>query len=274
MARAAVKENIAASALSRRIADLEHTFGVPLLVRSAHGISLTDAGRAAFDRARHFEAGLDALLRDVQSLGGVVSGNVRLFANASSVIGFLPERLKRFTAAYPLVSIELQERLSSEIVRACLDDVADVGICAAPDVPNGLDAWHFASDPLMVVMPREHALAHVSPLSFRTVVEHPLVCIQSGGALDRLLRDRAAAAGLHIHVTVSVSSFDAVCRMVEAGLGVAVVTQSAASAYAGAHQFVRRPLDESWVQRDLFMISLHKTPRAAAVQALIDGLKG
>src|SRR5207244_6998599 len=94
IARAATKENIAASALSRRIADLERAFGVALFVRSAHGIQLTEAGRVAYERARQFETGLEALLRDVRSVGGVVSGRVRLFANASSVIGFLPERLK------------------------------------------------------------------------------------------------------------------------------------------------------------------------------------
>jgi DNA-binding transcriptional LysR family regulator len=271
--RAAAKEHIAASALSRRIADLEHTFGLPLFVRSAHGIELTEAGRVAYDGARQFEVGLESLLRDVQSMSGVVSGRVRLFANASSVIGFLPERLKAFNAAYPLVAIEMQERLSGEIVRACLDDLADVGICIVDDVPNGLDAWHFAHDPLMVVMPHGHPLAAESPLHLRQVVEHPLVCIQTGGALDRLLRDHAAAAGLRIKVAVNVSSFDGVCRMVEAGLGIAIVTESAAAAYAGSGQFERRPLEEPWVQRELRMIALHKSPRPAAVQALIDTLK-
>lgn len=274
IARTAAKENIAASAISRRLADLEHTFGVPLFVRSAHGIELTEAGRTAYERARQFEVGLESLLRDVQSLGGVVSGRVRLFANASSVIGFLPERLRAFNASFPRVAIELQERLSGEVVRACLDDVADVGVCAVPELPNGLDAWHFADDPLMVVMPVGHALAETSPLSFARVLESPLVCIQAGGALDRTLRDRAAAARLEINVAVSVNSFDGVCRMVEAGLGIAIVTRSAAAAYAGSEQFVRRPLDEPWVHRALHVVALRKTPRSTAVQALIDALKG
>ena len=61
---------------------------------------------------------------------GVVAGRVRLFANASSVIGFLPERLKSFSANYPMVAIQLEERLSADVVRACLDDLADVGVAA------------------------------------------------------------------------------------------------------------------------------------------------
>ena len=274
IARAAAKENIAPSAMSRRIADLEHSFGLPLFIRSSHGIALTEAGRVAYERARQFDVELESLLRDVQSLSGVVSGRVRLFANASSVIGFLPEKLKRFSAGYPRVSIELQERLSGEIVRACLDDLADVGVCVVNDVPNGLDAWRFAEDPLMVVLPQGHELSGEAGLSFRQVVEHPLVCVQYGGALDRLLRDRAAAARLELRIAVTVNSFDGVCRMVEAGLGIAVVPRSAASAYAGSKQFERRPLNEPWVGRDLRLVALHKTPRPAAVEALIQTLKG
>jgi DNA-binding transcriptional LysR family regulator len=274
IARAAAKEHIAPSALSRRIADLEHIFGLPLFVRSAHGIALTDAGRVAYERARQFELSLEALLRDVQCLSGVVAGRVRLFANASSIVGYLPERLKAFSAAHPMVSVELKERLSGDVVRACLDDVADVGVCVIHDIPGGLDAWHFADDPLMVVMPEGHELSRARKLGFLQVADYPLVCVQSGGALDLLLRDRAAAANVALKVAVTVNSFDAVCRMVQAGLGIAIVPKSAAAAYAGSRQFARRPLDEPWVERTLHLIALHKSPRPAAVEALIKLLKG
>jgi len=271
--RAATRENIAPSALSRRIADLEHAFGLPLLVRSAKGIALTDAGVIAYERARQLDKGLETLLRDVQSLDGVVSGRVRLFANASSVVGFLPERLKGFSAACPRVSIELKERSSPEIVRACLDDIADIGVCAAREFPNGLDAWTFARDPLMVVLPRGHALGGRESVRLPEVLAHPLVTVQTGGSLDRLVHDRAAASSLEIRVAVSVNSFDGVCRMVEAGLGIAIVPTSAAAAFAGSAQFERRPLDEPWADRMLHLVALHKTPRSAAVTALIEALR-
>lgn len=272
IARAAARENLAPSALSRRLADLEHAFGQALFERSARGVELTRAGRVAYERARQLERDLEALQGDMQSLGGVVSGRVRLFANASAVIGYLPERLKAYAAAYPQVRIELQERLSGEIVRACLDDVADLGVCAIDAVPNGLESWYFADDPLMVVLPPGHALGAKEPLRYADVAAHPLVLVQSGGALDRALRDRAAALRLELRVAVSVNSFDAVCRMVEAGLGVAIVPRSAASAYAGSGRFERRPLDEPWVGRKLQLVALRKSGRAVAVEALIKSL--
>lgn len=273
IARAAAREHLSASALSRRIADLEHAFGVPLLVRSALGITLTDAGRLVYERGLQLEAGLDALLRDVQARGGEISGTVRLCANESSVVGYLPERLQRFGTAYPQVRIALQERLSDDVLRACLDDMADVGVGIAPTVPAGLDAWHFADDPLIVLLPAGHALAAADRLRFADVAHHPLVCVQSGGALDRQLREQASAAGLSLQVAVAVHSFDGVARMVEAGLGLAVLPQSAAKAHAGGPAFARRPLAEAWAPRQLRVFALHKTPRPAAVTALIEALR-
>lgn len=274
LARAAAKEHIAASALSRRIANLERAFGVPLIVRTPRGIDLTDAGRMALDRGAKFEEDLRLLARDLQAHTGQVKGIVRLFANPSAVIGFLPERLKRFRAKYPLVEIALEERMSEDVVRACLDDSADIGVGVGKEVPSGVESWHFAHDPLMVVLPRRHALRRKSSVSYAEVLAHPLITIQSGGALDRLLRERAREAHLPLKIGVSVSSFDAVCRMVQAGLGIAIVPTSAASAYAGTHQFARLALDEPWVNRELRLYALRKNPRPRAVEALIAVLQG
>nr|WP_192871676.1 LysR family transcriptional regulator [Variovorax sp. JS1663] len=272
--RAAGQEHIAPSALSRRLADLEHAFGTPLLVRSPRGIALTDAGRLVLARGVKIDEDLQALVREVQTEGTEVRGTVRLHANMSAVIGFLPERLQRFMAAYPGVSVSLHEEDTREVIRACLDDRADVGVGVQAPVPAGLDAWHFASDPLQVVMPADHALTPLASLGFMQVLDHPLIGVHQGGALDRSLHERAEALQRRFAPTVSVSSFDAVCRMVEAGLGIAVIPRSAAAAYAGTGRFVRRPLDEPWAARDLHLYALRRTPQPRATQALIDGLRG
>jgi DNA-binding transcriptional LysR family regulator len=244
-----------------------------LLVRSARGIELTDAGKCMFDRGNRIEEDLRDLVNEIRSLSGSVAGTVRLFANASSIVGFLPERLRDFSLAYPDVDVALQEQLSWEVVRACVDDRADVGISVATEVPKGLESWHFASDPLLVVVPVGHPLEAYEKLSFTQLVESGLVGLQAGGALDRLLHERADIAKVSLKLKVTVNSFDAVCRMVEAGLGVAIVPQSAAAAYAGTGRFARRPLDEAWIERELRLYALRKTPRLRAVDVLIDMLK-
>lgn len=274
IARAAASEHIAASALSRRIADLEAAFGVPLFVRSPRGIVLTEAGKIALGGGTKLDQDLQSLVREVQMQAGEVCGTLRLFANASAVVGILPERLNAFRNKYPLVEIALQERITEEIIRACLDDRADVGVGVAMDVPRALDSWHFAYDPLTVVLPPGHELGKKAKLRFAEVVTQPVVSISTGGALDRLLHDRAAACHMAIKVSVSVTSFDAVCRMVEAGLGIAVIPGHAAAAVARAGRIIRRPLDENWVNRELRLYALRKSPRSRAVDALISALRG
>ncbi len=203
-----------------------------------------------------------------------IVGTVRLSANASAIVGFLPERLRAFRAAYPAVNIALQEHRSWEVVRACLDDRADVGVGVALEIPKGLESWHFAPDPLIVLLPAGHALATREGLGLADVLESGLVGIQSGGALDQLIHERAEMAKIELKLSVTVNSFDAACRMVEAGLGAAILPTSAAAAYAGTGRFERRRLDEPWAARELRMYALRKAPRLRAVDALIESLKG
>jgi DNA-binding transcriptional LysR family regulator len=273
IARAAEREHIAASALSRRIADLEHALGVPLLVRSARGIELTQAGRCVFERGARIEEELLALVKDVWDLSGSVVGTVRLCANASAIVGELPERLQVFKQAYPAVDIALQEQRSWEVVRACLDDRADLGIAVATETPKGLDSWHFAADPLIVLLPAGHPLASQRRIAFKDVAASGLVGIQAGGALDQLIHERAEMAQIALRIGVTVNSFDAACRMVQAGLGAAIVPTSAATAYAGSDAFERRELAEPWADRELRIYALRKVPRLRAVELLIDTLK-
>ncbi|MFD0667207.1 LysR family transcriptional regulator [Ramlibacter sp. MAHUQ-53] len=273
IARAAQREHLAASALSRRLADLERALKVPLLVRSARGVGLTEAGQYLFDRGHRIEQELASLVQDMWAVSGAVTGSVRLFANPSAVVGFLPERLRAFCDRYPEVAVELGEHRSREVLRACLDDRADVGVAVAQDAVAGLDSWHFADDPLIVLMPAGHALAKAARLKFRDVLGHGLVTIQSGGSLDQLLREQAQSARAALQPRVSVESFDAACRMVEAGLGVAIVPTSAAAAFAGSARFERRPLDEAWAPRELRLYALRKQPRSRAVEALIELLQ-
>ncbi|CAG9191338.1 Transcriptional regulator, LysR family [Paraburkholderia sabiae] len=273
IARAASRNHIAPSALSRRLADLETAMGLPLLIRSPSGVELTEAGRHAFARAVSVHDQLQSLAREVQSLSGQVAGVVRLYANASAIVGFLPERLKAFQARYPLVQIALTEQISDEVIRACVDDRADVGISASSEIPGGLESWHFADDPLMVVVPPGHELAALEAPSFNDVIRFPLVALQAGGSLDQILKERADAARTPLDLSVTVNSFDAQCRMVEAGLGIGIVPTSAASAFAGSHGFVRRPLDEPWARARILRVhALRKSSRLKAVQALIEAL--
>lgn len=272
IARGAAKEHIAASALSRRLADLEQALDVSLLVRSPRGIELTAAGQAVYERALKIDQDIQALKREALAHEDDMSGIVRLAANPSSIIGYLPERLKHYTTQFPKVKIALSEWDTTDIIRACADDHADVGIAVRTDISHNLESWFFAQDPLLVVLPLDHPLEQLSRLTFTDVVRYPIIGIRRGGALDSLLHMQGLAQGGSLDTAVQVGSFDAACRMVEVGLGIAIMPRSAARAYAGTEGFVRRNLDENWASRDLYVYALKKTPRLRVVQRLIDAL--
>lgn len=271
--RAAETEHIAQSALSRRIAELERTLGVALLVRSPSGVVLTEAGVRAREFGSKLNADIAAFAREVRDLGDQVAGTVRLSASPSAIIGFLPERLHVFHKRYPRVDVALYERSTAETIRACQDDRADVGVGVASRTSAGLETWPFASDPLNVVVPGGHELARRRRVRYAEVLGYPLVVVQPGGALDQDLREQAANLRLPIHQSVAVSSFEAGCRMVEAGLGIAVLPASASAAYAGTRRFVRIPLDEPWRDRQLLVYAPLKLPRLRAVAAMISVLE-
>jgi DNA-binding transcriptional LysR family regulator len=272
--RAAEEQSIAASALGRRLAALERTFGTALLIRSPRGVALTDAGRLVYERGIRIDEELESLVREVKGLGAELCGTVRLYANMSAIVGALPERLKRFRKAHPHVQVSLHEADTRDVIRACLDDRADLGIGVQSDVPAGIDLWHFAHDPLQVVLPAGHALAQAPSVGFAQVLAYPVIGVHQGGALDRLLHERAQALHQRFEPEVSVSSFDAVHRMVEAGLGIAVVPLSAFAAFGAKPAFVHRPLADSWAERTLVLYALRRTPQPRAVQALIALLQG
>lgn len=273
IARAAEAEHIAASALSRRIAELERQLRTPLVVRSAHGVALTEAGRVVLDRSARIEGELAALAREVQAKSGQVAGTLRVSANLSAIVGHLPELLRSFRAEFTAVDIALRESSSQDVLRACLDDDADVGIGVRLEAPPSIESWFFRYDPFVVILPRGHPAAQRRALGLAEVLAHPLIAIQSGGSLSTILHTKSAAAGLTLDIPVAVNSFDAACRMVEAGLGLTILPQSALSAYAGSGRFEQRTLAEDWSHRELRIYAPKKTPRLPSVDAFLAALR-
>lgn len=272
IARAAVKEHIAPSALSRRIADLEQALRVPLLVRSPTGISLTEAGAVAVRRASGIQENLQLLVRDVQRHAGRIAGTVRLHASPAAIVGHLPERLKAFIDEHRDVRVTLQESHAEELMRACMDGRADVGVGECMAAPGTIESRYFAHDPLVVELPADHPLEKKSRLRLADVLAYPQVIVHPGGHIDNLIRKHAVLRNLTVKDSVAVGSYDAGCRMVEAGFGLAVKPKRAAEIFASKLRLVTRPLKESWAGNEQNVYSLRQTPRPPAVSALIEAL--
>src|SRR5215212_7135015 len=127
--KAAEREFIAASAVSKRLSDLETTLDTALLYRHTRGVDLTPAGESLLHHARSVLSSLEKMQGELSEYADGIRGHVRIHASISAVVQFLPEDLGEFSKHHPQVKIDLEEHLSSEVIRAVQEGTADLGIC-------------------------------------------------------------------------------------------------------------------------------------------------
>jgi DNA-binding transcriptional LysR family regulator len=254
LARAAERERLALSALSRRIADMEARIGTALLRRYDRGVEPTAAGEVLLRHLGPIFDLLDRAFSDVEAFAAGARGHVRLHANISAVAGFLPEALAGFLAANPGIEVSLEERYTADILHAVRTGAADLGLGSGTVrvVPPELQMLPWREDRLVALLPVEHPLAaRGGPLRFAELAAEPFVGMSPAMALQQVYRREAEAIGMNLRERVNVASFDGVRRMVEAGLGVTILPHTAAEPQALGMGLAVRPLDEPWAARPL-----------------------
>jgi len=224
----AAKANMSLPAASERLRGMELELGAALLERGRRGVKLTAAGRVLVHHAQLVLQQIEHMRSELSEFSGGTKGHIRLMANTSALSEFLPEALKAFLANNPGIDIDVEEQSSYDIIRLIAEGFADVGIVADIVDFGGLETFPFAIDRLVVVMPRKHKLSGARRLSFRVLLEHEFVGLAATNALQQHLGQHAVQAGRPLKLRVRLGSFDAVCRMVENGVGLAVIPETAA----------------------------------------------
>jgi DNA-binding transcriptional LysR family regulator len=273
IARAAEREALVASALSKRVAALEAEVGVPLLLRRARGVAPTAAGEALLARAREVLSALERMRGELGAFGQGVQGSVRVLASPSVLAEKLPEDIGRFLAQHPGLSISLDERTSPDIVRALREGAADLGVLWDFAELSGLHLLPYRSDHLCVAMAPNHPLARRPTLSYADTLGQVSVGVAPGGLMDQLLRRQAALIGKLPAHRIQVSSIDAACRIVAAGLGLAVLPREVAVPHAGAGRLALVPLAEPWAQRRFVVATRPEPLRSASTRLLAQHLQ-
>lgn len=272
IARAAERCHTVASAVSKRLSDLEGSFGTALLVRGAKGVELTPAGHAFLGRARGIIHQAEQLDDELRRHASGARGHVRVFANISSIVEFLPAALASFLEKYPDIHIHLEEHVSTAVAAGVADNLADLGILSSVPAIDGLTLTPFRSDELVVVLKPDHPLATSASLAFGQIVHLPLVGLHANSSLHQLLARAAADEGRPLNVRIRVTSFDAVCAMVAAGLGISVIPKAAAVPYTMQLRLRAIALTNSWAKRQLLLCTRSHEALPGASQRLLDHL--
>lgn len=273
VARAAAREAMVASALSKRLGALEAELGTALLVRHARGVAPTAAGEALLARAREVLAAMQRARAELGEFADGVQGSVRVLASPSVLAEKLPDDIGHFVARHPRLRVSLDERVSADIVRALLDGAADLGVLWDQLDMADLVVRPYRRDRLCVVMVPGHPLARRPSLRLADILAEPSVGVAPGGLMDRLLRREAARAGAELAHRIQVSSMDAACRIVAAGLGLAVLPREVAVPHAGAGRLALVPLAEPWAERQFVVLTRAWARTSAAARLLAQELE-
>jgi len=271
LSKAAEQSHIALSAASRRIALLESGFDVKLLTRGQRGVSPTPAGIALAAHARRLLSEAEHLKTNLSDYAKGVKGMVRLYANTSALTQYLPHEIALFAKSFPNIRVDITERLSSEIIQSVAEGYADVGVVFTGDnCRPEMKFYPYKVDCLVAVMP-VNAMLGLRRLKLSDLLDHDLVVLESNTAMLRLLESAAEAEGKTLRLRVQVKSFEAICKMIEAGLGVGVLPKIAAEAFAQTMGLRLVPLADAWAIRQMFVCTRDE-PLSISAQKLVEHL--
>ncbi len=264
LAAAARRENIVASAISKRIQNFETEAGVRLFRRHRSGVQMTPAGQALYRHCREMLAALDRAEGDMCLFAGAVKGSVKLAVTTSATLQSLPDELSAFLQRYPAVQIELLEMPSHCVVRSVRDGSADIGIYSTMVPAPGVTSHPYRSDNLAVLVPEGHSLAGKRKVFFAETLNFRHVCLNAESPLQAFLEQKAHELGRTLEVTLSATSFDAVRRLVQSGLGIGILPEICILPYAKAFGVRSVRLADAWGTRELQLCTKPVPPSPAA----------
>ena len=251
LTRGAEKSHLSLPAASNRVKNLEDHFGTRLFHRNSQGVTLTPSGEAFLRHARLVLRQIDHLRGDIHEYARGIKGQVRMLANTTAMTEFMPAVLSRFLASHPDVTVELRERLSYLVIKAVSEGSADIGIVAGKPASSELEYIPYREDRLVLVTPIEHPLSELNEVAFSDTLAFEYVGLSEWSAIHAFLIQAADKLGYPFRFRVEVGSFEAVCRMIEAGVGIGVVPELVAKRYAQRLNIKIVSLSDEWSERKL-----------------------
>jgi len=226
VSRAAEALFITQPTLTARLHGLERELGTPLFLRTPHGMRLTDAGRAWVPFA---ERALRALSDGREALAQVMNASAGhlMIAAAPAVSTYnLPELLERFVAAHPRVEVSVRTGHSEDVVELVLRDEVQLGLGRAIRHPD-LELRPFHTEDLVLVCAPEHPFTRRTSVAIAEVAAEKLIMFDRTSSYYEIAQGAFLSAGVSVRGVMELDSIEAAKKMVERGLGVALLPGTA-----------------------------------------------
>jgi DNA-binding transcriptional LysR family regulator len=269
----AERSALALASASARIKGMEEALGVPLLERERRGVRLTAAGESLLDHARVVLHQVATMQGELTAYARGLKARIHMLANTSGASEHLPKALAAFLAKYPAISVDVEERESTEIATAVASGAADIGLAVEAILPEGLDRFPFCDDRLVLIAPLGDEVAKRRQAAFRDVASRDFVGLTEASALQNHIAMHAAKLGVRLRIRARLRGFDAICQMVEAGVGLAIIPDVAARRYSRTMRIRTVRMSDPWTSRRLAICMRGRESMPRPVQQLADHLK-
>lgn len=225
MSSAALELDLSTSAVSQQVAALELTAGVPLLTRHARGVKATAAGALLARHAAALGAGLEAAAEELDALVDAAGGTVRVGLFATAAAALLPEALRRFTADFADVRVDIVECDADAGAERVASGLLDIAVVFAVEDDGRLDLTTLGVDEYRVVLPAGHPAATAGGTIDTSALRDERWILPRGAACAALVAEACAQAGFAPDVVIAADDHGAARRLVESGLGITVVPE-------------------------------------------------
>jgi DNA-binding transcriptional LysR family regulator len=261
----AQRVHLALASASARIKGLESALGGALLHRRRRGVEPTAAGESLLDHARIILHNVEAMRGDLAAYASGAKASVHLLANTSGLSEHLPKALAAFLREHPDINIDVEERESTDIAAAIATGSADLGFAAEYALPVHVERFRFGEDRLMLVAARRGAFAGRRQIDFQEVSTCDFIGLTNSTALALHIAKYAARLGVRLRYRARLRDFDAICQLVAADVGVAVVPEAAARRCAQSLPITMIRIRDAWANRKLAICarSFRSLPRPA-----------
>ncbi|WP_375599934.1 LysR family transcriptional regulator [Devosia sp. Naph2] len=263
---AARRLDIASSAVTRQVAQLEDALGIALFLREKRRLRLSPAGEILFRHSRRLTAPMEAAVSEIELLRGVRAGSVRIAAAESVGLSFLPELISNFGKRYPRLNLEVSITSSAEVVERLVEERIDIGFGFIAKPPRQVDLAFRRDVSIGVVMAPGHPLAEAGSLTMAHCLDHPLAVgkpeISIREVIEPFLRSSAS-------ITPPLVEANSIRMLVELALGghyASIMTPIGAQNEIAAGRLVFRPLHDGGLPTNRFGIlvrsgsALHLAP--------------
>lgn len=267
LARAAERQHVAISALSRHLGNLESELGTLLFVREPRGMRPTAAGLRLYEHARNILRAMTAAEHDLRDEGREVAGSVAVGMAYSAVKAIGVALMQNVLADYPKVRLSLTESLSGSTLIHLMASEVDLALVYNPPHDPRLRTRAILQED-MVLLGRPDIIGGTGPIQFDEVLELPLIILRQGLSARALLDNATLRKRLEEHAQLQMNSVSATAGSLLAGIGCAIGTPFFMKEHLDAETIVARQIVSPELKRTLYMCEMSDRPATFALETI------